>query len=122
VKYSLSEALASGSRSLYGAAEFRDSVVNRSAAHLSLQKLLTIGLILSACALGGCGRKGPLDLPPGSAAVPNAPAVTSEQSGDQNYRSNSADPNLFGGPATDQQQVSAPRGVKKRIPLDAILD
>jgi predicted small lipoprotein YifL len=111
---------------LYGAAEFKDNIVNRSASPVSLSKLAAIGLILSACTLGGCGRKGPLDLPP-NAAMPAGSQVTTEQGGTQTYRSqnegsNAADPGMFGGAADGNAQVVAPQGQKKRIPLDAILD
>jgi len=112
---------------LYGAAEFKDTAVNRLVSHLSWSKLATLGLILSACALGGCGRKGPLDLPPGAALTP-----AQEQAGgtdsQQQYRSqtssgSSADETLFApGGSTQRNQMAAPRGPKRRIILDPLLD
>jgi predicted small lipoprotein YifL len=44
--------------------------------------------LAAALALGGCGRKGPLDAPPSTSAVP-AP--------DQPSLGDNSDPNLFGG-------------------------
>jgi predicted small lipoprotein YifL len=45
-----------------------------------------ICLTLLALALGGCGRRGPLEPPPGTGADPNAPSVntTSTMGGDIN--------------------------------------
>ncbi len=106
--------------------EFKDTAVNRFVSHVSWSKLAALGLILSACALGGCGRKGPLDLPPGAALTPSQNQV--EGSNTQTYRSptspgSSADETLFA-PSGSQngKQMVAPRGEKKRIILDPILD
>ena len=57
--------------------------------------LLALGLALSAC-----GRKGPLDPPPGAIMVPGAGLVETDQEG----------------------RPLAPPGQKKRIPLDVLLD
>jgi len=114
-----------GGRSLYGAAEFKDTAVNRLVSHVSWSKLAALGLILSACALGGCGRKGPLDLPPGVALTPSQNQV--EGSDSQTYRSqassgSSADATLFAPGGVEGKKMRAPRGEKKRIFLDPILD
>lgn len=100
--------------------------MNRLVSHISWSKLAAVGLILSACALGGCGRKGPLDLPPGAALTPSQAQVESGEA--QTYRSqaspgSSADETLFA-PSGSQggRQMVAPRGEKKRIILDPILD
>ena len=53
-----------------------------------------------ALTLSGCGRKGPLDPPPGAAVGPGGTLVEVDQEG----------------------RPLAPPGQKKRIPLDAILD
>lgn len=111
---------------MYGAAEFKDTAVNRLVSHASWSKLAAFGLILSACALAGCGRKGPLDLPPGAALTPSHTQV--EGSNDaQTYRSQSssgsaADEGLFAPAGSQGRQMVAPRGEKKRIILDPILD
>ncbi|EKS30847.1 Predicted small periplasmic lipoprotein [Afipia felis] len=105
--------------------EFKDTTVNRLVSHVSWSKLATLGLILSACALGGCGRKGPLDLPPGAALTPSQTQV--EGSDAQTYRSqsssgSSADEGLFAPTGTQGKQMTAPRGEKKPFILDPILD
>ncbi|MBE0702232.1 MAG: lipoprotein [Afipia sp.] len=105
--------------------EFKDTVVNRFVSHVSWSKLAALGLILSALALGGCGRKGPLDLPPGAALTPSHAEV--EGSNTQTYRSqtspgSSADETLFAPAGSQGKQMIAPRGEKKRIILDPILD
>lgn len=102
--------------------EFKDTAVNRFVSHVSWSKLATVGLILSACALGGCGRKGPLDLPPGATLSP-----ATEEGASQTYRSPSssgsaADEGLFAPAGSQSKQMVAPRGAKKRIILDPILD
>jgi predicted small lipoprotein YifL len=101
--------------------EFKDTAVNRFVSHVSWSKLATLGLILSACALGGCGRKGPLDLPPGATLSPATAEGASET-----YRSQSsgsaADESLFAPAGSQSRQMVAPRGAKKRIILDPILD
>ena len=60
-----------------------------------LAALLALGLTLSAC-----GRKGPLDPPPGAAVGPGGTLIELDQEG----------------------RPLAPPGQKKRIPLDALLD
>ena len=57
--------------------------------------LLALGLTLSAC-----GRKGPLDPPPGAAVGPGGTLIELDQEG----------------------RPLAPPGQKKRIPLDVLLD
>jgi len=77
-------------------------------------------LILAACALAGCGRKGPLDLPPGASALDQGEVIIP----DANSRpQQSADSNLLGGTSSGgRNQIVAPKGPNKRIPLDALLD
>ena len=60
----------------------------------ALSALLALGLTLSAC-----GRKGPLDPPPGTVMTPQGP-IELDSSG----------------------RPIAPPGEKKRIPLDVLLD
>ena len=95
--------------------------MSRSASILLCPRPAVVALILAACVLAGCGRKGPLDLPPGAAATDqNTVAVDPN---DPN-RQQSANPTLFGssGGGGRNQAIVAPRGPKKRIPLDALLD
>jgi predicted small lipoprotein YifL len=69
-----------------------DRPVARAAA---VAALLALGLALSAC-----GRKGPLDPPPGALVGPGGMLVETDQEG----------------------RPLAPPGQKKRIPLDVLLD
>ena len=72
--------------------------------------------LVGALALGACGRKGPLDAPPGAAVAPatrssNAPDVAPE------------DRTLFGDTTNrDSSKPVAPKGQKKSIPLDVLLN
>ena len=70
-------------------------------------RLALIGAFVAAFALVGCGRKGGLDPPP-------AASVAGEQ---QAAPSNAEKPTI--GP---NGQPEAPKGEKKRIPLDALLN
>jgi len=68
--------------------------------------LALVGVLAAALALGGCGRKGPLDPPPGARLTEPAPA---------------------GPPAAPYEvgpdgQPLAPVGPKKRIFLDWLID
>ncbi|MCR6733090.1 MAG: lipoprotein [Afipia sp.] len=89
-----------------------------SRSNRSFPKLTAAALIALTCALAGCGRKAGLDAPPGAVvdqsstsdfATSNPNSATNLQS--EVYRP----PGSTGAPL-------APRGEKKRIPLDAILD
>lgn len=91
-----------------------------SRSHPSFSKLTAIGLIALSCALTGCGRKAYLDTPPGASV---------DQTNPQNSDFGSADRNSAGSlqsevyrPPGSANAPLAPRGEKKRIPLDAILD
>ncbi len=78
-----------------------------------------IVLSVAALALGGCGRKGGLDLPPNassqasSAVVPSEADLETERAaqGAFNPSSGTADPS-----------ATAPRGRKKSFVLDPLLD
>jgi predicted small lipoprotein YifL len=67
--------------------------------------LVALGILALALALSGCGRKGPLDLPP-SAAINQPPGTAAAEA-----------------PAVgpDGRPV-APAGNKKRLPIDWVLD
>lgn len=88
------------------------------------QRLAVIGVLVAALGLAACGRKGPLDLPPG-ASVDNQPApqtsgmvnpMTSPLGGGGGGQSSST---LAEGP---DGRPMAPKGPKKRIPLDVLLN
>ena len=68
---------------------------NRTARVLAISALaLTLGLTLSAC-----GRRGPLEMPPGVAMTPQGPVEFDAEG-----------------------RAIAPPGEKKRLPIDALLD
>ena len=95
----------------------------------SLPRLCLLGALVAALALVGCGRKGPLSLPPGAAGVQDtktAGVAASPVSGTP-LEEPTATP--IGGSAIDgnagvtpQGDPLAPVGPKKRIPLDALLN
>jgi len=75
-----------------------------------------------ALALAACGRKGPLDLPP-SAAAPSpppaaSPGLVSPVGGSPIGRPPSSGDTGF----SSSGQAQAPRGEKKSIPLDVLLN
>jgi predicted small lipoprotein YifL len=89
--------------------------------HRSFSRLLpAVALIALTCVLAGCGRKAGLDLPPGAAAHSSAaPAQDAGSAG------TAAQDDVFQQPASSgggRGAVVAPRGPKKRIPLDVLLD
>ena len=80
---------------------------------------MAIGLIASACLLAGCGRKAGLDLPPGAVAEQQQNGATAAEIAEQNSASN-LQGQIYRPPGSSI--AVAPKGQKKRIPLDAILD
>ncbi|TXJ08695.1 MAG: hypothetical protein E6Q28_16870 [Afipia sp.] len=86
----------------------------------SFSKLTAIGLIVASCALAGCGRKAGLDLPPGASAdqkgAPQSDFATANPNSAANIQND-----VYRPPGSANAPM-APRGEKKRIPLDAILD
>ena len=85
-------------------------------------RLALIGVLAAALGLAACGRKGPLDPPPGASLEgepqPHAPNLISNK-GVKAIGSDPADDY----PGVDENgQARAPKGPKKRIPLDNILN
>ncbi len=87
----------------------------------ALVRLALIGVLAAALGLAGCGRKGALDPPPGA-------SLAGEQA---NTPSPSINPMAapIGGQATDDNpgvgadgRPLAPKGPKKHIPLDVLLN
>lgn len=84
-------------------------------------RLALIGVAAASLGLAACGRKGPLDPPPGASLVgepqANLPGLASSKGltpiggQDTNYPGVGAD-----------GQPMAPRGPNKRIPLDVLLN
>jgi|SRR5471032_290041 predicted small lipoprotein YifL len=85
-------------------------------------RLALIGIAVASLGLAACGRKGPLDLPPGA-------SYAGEPQASDPARASSPMISPIGGQAKDDNsgvgpdgKPQAPKGPKKRIPLDAILD
>jgi predicted small lipoprotein YifL len=91
-----------------------------SRSNSSFSKLTAIGLIVASCALAGCGRKAYLDAPPGASA--DQTGTPSSGYGTTNPNSAANVQNDVYRPPGSANVPTAPRGEKKRIPLDAILD
>jgi predicted small lipoprotein YifL len=70
----------------------------------------------AALALGGCGRKGPLDLPPTASSQPVA-AAQSDPAADQ-----ASKPSLFDPSYGANAPPTAGRGPKKPFVLDPLLN
>ena len=71
-------------------------------------------LSVTALALGGCGRKGGLDLPP-NATVPQAQAAPDAEV-------ERAQPGVFNPTYGSEAGPAAPRGGRKKFVLDPLLD
>ena len=84
--------------------------------------MTAVVLVALACALAGCGRKGGLDLPPGASNAQAAPGAADDT--DQAGSAATAKGDLYssGGTNSTDRGPIAPRGPKKRIILDPILD
>ena len=71
-------------------------------------------LSVVALSLAGCGRKGPLDLPPTASGAPAGAAATDTEA------ENAAKPSVFN-PTYGDTAPAAPRGAKKPFILDPLL-
>ena len=72
-------------------------------------------LSVTALALGGCGRKAGLDLPP-TAAPPQAQATADSEA------ARAAQPGVFNSTYGADAGPTAPKGAKKKFVLDPLLD
>ena len=68
-------------------------------------------------ALGGCGRKGGLDLPPNAASQASSAAAPTDIEAEQAAR-----PGAFNPSSGTDASATAPRGRKKAFVLDPLLD
>jgi len=86
-------------------------------------RLALISALAASLGLAACGRKGPLDPPPGASIEgvpqPNMPDLISSNRGAQPIGGQAKDNNP--GVGLDGQPL-APTGPKKRIPLDVLLN
>jgi predicted small lipoprotein YifL len=99
---------------LYGAARIGDFVVNRNyrPTHRGWAVILLSAAVL---ALGGCGRKAGLDLPPNA----QARSDTAVQSDPDAQRA--AQPSVFNPTYGSDAPQSAPKGPKRAFVLDPLL-
>jgi predicted small lipoprotein YifL len=97
---------------LYGAARIGDIVVISNFRPAPGWAVVLLSVV--ALSLVGCGRKGPLDLPPTASNVPPGAAATDTEA------ENAAKPSVFN-PAYSDTAPAAPRGAKKPFILDPLL-
>ncbi len=71
----------------------------------------------AALALGACGRKGTLDLPPQSSAGPNAAAVPADTEAEMANK-----PSVFNPTYGSEAPPAASKGRKRPFILDPLLD
>jgi predicted small lipoprotein YifL len=76
-------------------------------------------VLLSAAvlALGGCGRKGPLDLPPTA-----SPAAAAAAQADADHEPAASRPSVFNPSYGTDAPPTAPKGGKKAFVLDPLLN
>jgi predicted small lipoprotein YifL len=110
-------ALARTGQSLYGAARIGDFDVTRNDGTGLRWALILLGT--AALLLGGCGRKGPLDLPPTASGLqPTAAAVqTDPTAAPQASQPSVSNPNY----GSDQLPVAG-KGPKRPFALDPLLN
>ena len=77
-------------------------------------RLAIFAAFAAALLLAGCGRKGPLDPPPGGWEIPLSPSMRTDVS---------RNPATAATPQYDAEgKPIAPAGPKRRLPGDALLD
>jgi predicted small lipoprotein YifL len=89
--------------------------VNRISCPVSSRWALIL-LAAATLALAGCGRKGPLDLPPNA----STPAIASSQT-DTEAQREASKPTLFDPSYGTEAAPAAPKGTKKSFVLDPLL-
>jgi predicted small lipoprotein YifL len=101
---------------LYGAARIGDFVVNRNYRPASSRWAIIL-VSAAVLALAGCGRKGPLDLPPTASVPPSAAA----QANDSDAERAASKPSVFDPTYGTEAPPTAPKGAKKAFVLDPLL-
>ncbi|MBU6462395.1 MAG: lipoprotein [Bradyrhizobium sp.] len=94
--------------------------MNRAASHFSPGWALVL-LAASALGLTGCGRKGPLDLPPTGSPQYQSSGTTAPPATDTETQQ-AATPSVFNPSYGADAAPTASRGTKKSFILDPILD
>jgi predicted small lipoprotein YifL len=88
-----------------------------------LFRLALAGVLAASLGLAGCGRKGPLDPPPGANLSGVAQANPSELMSDTGRPKPIGSADVDGNPGVGANgQIQAPKGPEKRIPLDVLLN
>jgi predicted small lipoprotein YifL len=101
---------------LYGAATSGDFDVNRNdRRHYRRWALIIVGT--AALALAGCGRKGPLDLPPTASSQAPAAAVQNDPAAEQ-----ASKPSVFNSSYGADAPPTAAKGPKRPFVLDPLLN
>ena len=90
--------------------------MNRSSSPVSSKWALVL-LAAATLALAGCGRKGPLDLPPNA----STPALAAAQT-DAEAQRDASKPSVFDPSYGTEAAPTAPKGTKKSFILDPLLD
>jgi predicted small lipoprotein YifL len=93
----------------------QEPCVNFRSARKSRFVFSAVVVAAAGLALAGCGRKGPLDAPPGAAIASPEPASTSSDTQERSLLGDPSQPNSV-------SSLPAAKGAKKRIPLDVLLD
>jgi predicted small lipoprotein YifL len=81
-----------------------------------LFRFCTLAVLMFALLMSGCGRKGPLDRPPGS-SMPEPPANVQSGTGDNSGQQGAPPPEY-----SQDGRPLAPRGPKRKLPGDALID
>jgi predicted small lipoprotein YifL len=102
---------------LYGAARIGDFDVTRDISR-NHQRWALILVATAALVLSGCGRKGPLDLPPTASGQPPAAAVQP----DPTATADASKPSLFNPNYGSDQLPVAGKGPKRPFALDPLLN
>jgi predicted small lipoprotein YifL len=100
---------------LYGAARIGDFVVNRNY-RPTYRGWAVILLSATVLALGGCGRKGGLDLPPGA-----PPQATAAAQANADHEPAASQPSVFNPSYGADGMPATPKGTKRSFPLDPLL-
>jgi predicted small lipoprotein YifL len=100
---------------LYGAAEFGDIAVISVSSPLPARWAVIL-LAAAALALAGCGRKGPLDPPPG------ASSLSAVEQGDTDEERAASKGNVFDPSYGANELPKTPKGNKRSFILDPLLN
>ncbi len=101
-------------QSLYGAARFGDFVVKLNFRPASGWAVVLLSVV--ALSLGGCGRKGGLDMPPSANGGPTTLSAAPDSEAEA-----AAKPSVFNPNYGTDAPPAAPRGGKKSFVLDPLL-